>query len=82
MIMPDRPLSSPPPEAPASNRSAQDPQKPGQPLRPGPPIEPEDPALKAEGPTPPAPYTATREPGKTDDRPDETGRHQGDKGGL
>ena len=79
--MTDRTTSSPP-AGPASNRSAQDPQKPGQPLRPGPPIEPEDPVEKAKGPQPPSPYTATREPGKTDDRPDETGRQQGDKGAL
>jgi hypothetical protein len=70
------------PEPAASNRSAQDPQKPGQPIRPGPPIEPEDPVEKAKGPKPPAPYTATHEPGNADDRPDDTGRQQGDKGGL
>jgi len=71
-----------PPESPASNRSAQDPQKPGEPMRPGPPVEAEDPVEKAKGPKPPAHYTATHEPGEADDRPDDTGRKQGDKGGL
>jgi hypothetical protein len=80
--MPDRPLSSPPSESPASNRSAQDPQKPGQPLRPAPPVEPEDPIEKAKGPKPPDHYTATHEPGNADDRPDDTGRQKGDKGAL
>ena len=70
------------PEPPASNRSAQDPQKPGQPLRPGPPIEPEDPVEKAKGPRPPEHYTATHEPGDTNERPDDTGRRQGEKGAL
>jgi hypothetical protein len=36
----------------------------------------------ATGPNPPDHYTATKEPGNTDDRPDDTGRQQGDKGGL
>ena len=80
--MPIRPISSPPPEAPASNRSAQDPQKPGQPLRPAPPVEPEDPVEKAKGPKAPEHYTSTHEPGEADDRPDDTGRAQGDKGAL
>lgn len=80
--MPNRPLSTPLPEPPASNRSAQDPQKPGQPLRPGPPIEPEDPVEKAKGPKPPEPYTATHEPGHTDEKPDDTGRQRGEKGAL
>jgi hypothetical protein len=66
----------------ASNRSAQDPQKPGQPLRPGPPVEAGDPVEEAKGPKPPAHFTATHEPGDADDRPDETGRQQGDKGAL
>jgi hypothetical protein len=69
-------------EPPASNRSAEDPQKPGQPLRPGLPVEPEDPVEKAKGPKPPDPYTATHEPGHSDERPDDTGRQQGEKGAL
>jgi hypothetical protein len=79
--MPIRPLTTPPPESPAANRSAQDPQKPGQPLRPAPPIEPEDPD-QAEGSQAPEHYTATREPGKADERPDDTARQQGEKGAL
>ena len=71
-----------PPEPTAANRSAQDPQKPGQSLRPAPPMEPEDPVEKAKGPRAPEHYTSTHEPGETDDRPDDTGRAQGDKGAL
>ena len=45
-------------------------------------MDPEDPADEARGPKPPDPYTATHEPGHTDERPDETGRRRGEKGAL
>jgi len=79
--MADRTATAPPQPA-APSRSAQDPQKPGQPLRPGPPVEAEDPVEKAKGPKPPEHFTATHEPGNTDDRPDDTGRRDGEKGAL
>ena len=77
-----RPITTPPPESPASNRSAQDPQKPGQPTRPAPPVDAESAREKAKGPQPPEHYTATHEPGETDERPDDTGRREGEKGAL
>jgi hypothetical protein len=80
--MPIRPITTPSPEPPASNRSAEDPQKPGQPTRPGPPVEPESSREKAKGPQAPEHYTATHEPGETDERPDDTGRRDGEKGAL